>query len=258
MHSSRSRGLTKIRHPSHSGHFLLLKDIRAPYKCEGCKELGFGSCYECEHEGCSFYLHVECAIDIPSYPHSIVKGSLKFHHKAPQGGYRVCDACGRAVSGFVYQCDEYKDPRDYHPSCLKLERTLTAKDGTTLHLKEKKPPSKCLYCDSRKTPNGTEGWSYVSSCGEYCLHVACVKGMLWENWKEGFFHQEGKMSKASYDRALQISIPSKDVALPSGSSSSKAKKRWRKLKAAAKLIISALLGDPTALIILVIQQLFSD
>ncbi|KAF9674757.1 hypothetical protein SADUNF_Sadunf10G0160100 [Salix dunnii] len=188
-HPSHSGGLTKITHPSHSGHFLLLKAPQEPYKCGGCEELGFGSCYECEE--CGFYLHEECAIDITSNPHSIVKCSLKFHHKAPQGGKRVCDACGRPVKGFVYQC-EHEDPNYYHPSCLKLKRTLTAKDGTTLHLKEKKPPSKCLSCGSRETPNGTKGWSYVSSCRQYCLHVACVKGMLWENWKKGFFPSRGQ------------------------------------------------------------------
>ncbi|KAJ6325269.1 hypothetical protein OIU76_012368 [Salix suchowensis] len=249
MHSSRSGGLTKIKHSSHSGHFLLLKAPQEPYKCEGCKEVGFGPCYECEHEDCGFYLHEECAIDIPSY--SIVKCSLKFHHKAPQGGDRFCYACGRAVLGFVYQCTTDKNPRDYHPSCLKLERTFTAEDGTTLHLKEE-TPSECLYCRRRKTPSGIEGWSYVYSCGQYCLHVACMKGMLWESWKKVFFLKEGKMSK---DGALQISIPNKDVALPSGRRSVRGKQIWKMAKAAVRLIISAFVGDPTALIIEVFQLL---
>ncbi|KAB5538823.1 hypothetical protein DKX38_016356 [Salix brachista] len=248
-HSSHSGGITRITHSSHSGHSLLLKYPQAPYKCEGCKELGFGPCYECEHEDCSFYLHDECATPSPS--HSFSDCSLKFHSRAPQGGERVCDACGQGVLGFRYQCT-HKKPHDYHPSCLKLKRTLTAEDGTTLHLKEK-PPSKCLYCGSRKTSNGIKGWSYVSSCGQYRYHVACVKDMILENWKKGYFLQDGKVNKASY--SLESSIPNKEVALPSGSSSSKTKQIWTKAKTAAKLIISALFGDPTGLILFVVDKL---
>ncbi|KAG5237587.1 protein binding protein [Salix suchowensis] len=245
-------GLTKITHSSHSGHFLLLKYPQEPYKCEGCKELGFGPCYECEHEDCNFYLHEECANATPSAFHSFLKCSLKFHSRAPQGapqgGERFCDACGQDVLGFVYQC-KHKNPHDYHPSCLKLKRTLTAEDGTRLHLKEK-PPSKCLNCGSSKTSNGIKGWSYVSSCGQYCYHVACVKGMILEKWKKGYFLKDGKVNKASYYLALESSIPNKEVALPSGSStSSKTKQIWKIAKTAVMLIVSALFGDPTALIL---------
>ncbi|KAJ6720428.1 CYSTEINE/HISTIDINE-RICH C1 DOMAIN FAMILY PROTEIN [Salix viminalis] len=254
-HSSHSGGITRITHSSHSGHFLLLKYPRAPYKCEGCKELGFGPCYECEHEDCSFYLHEECANAAPSASHSFLECNLKFHSRAPQGGERFCDACGQRVLGFVYQCTQ-KNPHDYHPSCLKLKRTLTAEDGTTLHLKEN-PPSKCLYCGSRKTSSGIKGWSYVSSCGQDCYHVACVKDMILENWRNGYL-QDGNVNEVNNYRALESSIPNREVALPSGRSSSKTTQIWRKAKTAVMLIISALFGDPTALISLVIQQLLSD
>ncbi|KAJ6325255.1 hypothetical protein OIU76_012354 [Salix suchowensis] len=256
MCKPRNMGLTKITHSSHSGHFLLLKYPQEPYKCEGCKELGFGRCYECEHEDCSFYLHEECAHATPSAFHSFLKCSLKFHPRAPQGGERFCDACGQDVLGFVYQC-KHKRPHDYHPSCLKLKRTLITEDGTRLHLKEK-PPSKCLNCRSSRTSNGIKGWSYVSSCGQYCYHVACVKDMILENWRNGYFLQDGNVNEVNNYRALQSSIPNREVALPGGRSSSKTTQILRKAKTAVMLIISALFGDPTALISLVIQQLLSD
>ncbi|KAF9674740.1 hypothetical protein SADUNF_Sadunf10G0158300 [Salix dunnii] len=250
-------GLTRIRHSSHSEHFLLLKYPKEPYRCEGCKELGFGPGYECEHEDCCFYLHEECANATPSAFHSFLKCSLKFHSRAPQGDGRICDACGQDVLGFVYQC-KHKNPHDYHPSCLKLQRTLTAEDGTRLHLK-KKLPSKCLNCGSTRTSNGIKGWSYVSSCGQYCFHVACVKDMVLENWKKGYFLQDGSVNEANSYQALESFNPNREVALPSGRrNSSKTKQVWRKAKTAVMLIISALFGDPTALISLLIQQLLSD
>ncbi|KAJ6350240.1 hypothetical protein OIU78_006412 [Salix suchowensis] len=154
-------GLARIKHPSHGQHYLLLKLPHEPYWCNGCMGLGFGPCYECEHEACGFYLHEECANAAPSTSHPFSKCSLKFHYNAPQGDARYCDACGEDVSGFVYQCS-HKHPHDYHPRCLKLPRTLTAGDGLILQLR-KELPSKCLRCGSRKTSNRIQGWCYVSS-----------------------------------------------------------------------------------------------
>ncbi|KAJ6983150.1 hypothetical protein NC653_026078 [Populus alba x Populus x berolinensis] len=250
--------ITKIKHSSHSEHFLLLKHPREPYECDGCKGLGLGPCYECEHEDCDFYLHEECAKATPSASHPFSKYSLRFHSRAPQKGERCCDACGQDVLGFVYQCKYKKKTHDYHPSCLKLQRTLTADDGTRLHLREKLP-SKCLNCGSRETSNGIEGWSYVSSCGQYRYHVACVKDMILKKWKKGYFLQDGKVNETDNSLALQSAIPSRELELPSRKSSSKAKKTWiRKATKAIMIIISALFGDPTIMISLLVQQLLPD
>jgi hypothetical protein len=43
-----------------------------------------------------------------------------------------------------------------------------------LELKEK-APSKCLICQRKKISKKIKGWAYVSTCGEYCYHVKCVK-----------------------------------------------------------------------------------
>ena len=247
-------GLTKIKHPSHSQHCLLLKYPQEPYQCNGCMGIGFGPCYECEHEDCSFYLHEECANAAPSTSHPFSKCSLKFHDKVPQEGERYCDACGEDVSGFVYQC-KHKNPHDFHPRCLKLPRTLTTEDGLMLQLR-KKLPSKCLYCGSKETSNRIQGWCYVSSSYQYCYHIACVKNMILEKWRKGYFIQDGNV-KASY-LALQTFNPSREIVLPSGKSSSKAKQIWSTAKTVIMLIISALFGEPTTLISVLVQQLLSS
>ncbi|KAJ6322777.1 hypothetical protein OIU77_012591 [Salix suchowensis] len=82
-------GLARIKHPSHGQHYLLLKLPHEPYWCNGCMGLGFGPCYECEHEACGFYLHEECANAAPSTSHPFSKCSLKFHYNAPQGDAKI-------------------------------------------------------------------------------------------------------------------------------------------------------------------------
>ncbi|KAJ6768012.1 BINDING PROTEIN putative-RELATED [Salix koriyanagi] len=249
-------GLTRIKHPSHSHHYLcLLKLPQEPYWCNGCMGLGFGPCYECEHEGCGFYLHEECANAAPSISHPFSKCSLKFHYNAPQGDERYCDACGEDVLGFVYQCS-HKHPHDYHPRCLKLPRTLTAGDGLILQLR-KKLPSKCLRCGSKETSNRIQGWCYVSSSDRYCYHIACVKDMILEKWRKGYFTQDGDVNDAN-NLELQTFNPSREIALPGGRSSSKASQIWRKAATVIMVIISALFGDPSALISVLVQYWLSS
>ncbi|KAJ6350239.1 hypothetical protein OIU78_006411 [Salix suchowensis] len=212
-------GLTRIKHPSHSHHYLcLLKLPQEPYWCNGCMGLGFGPCYECEHEGCGFYLHEECANAAPSISHPFSKCSLKFHYNAPQGDERYCDACGEDVLGFVYQCS-HKHPHDYHPRCLKLPLTLTAGDGLILKLR-KKLPSKCLRCGSKETSNRIQGWCYASSSDRYCYHIACVKDMILEKWRKGCFTQDGDVNDVANNLSLQTFNPKQRNSTP----------RWEKLK----------------------------
>ena len=83
--------------------------------------------------------------------------------------------------------------------------------------------------------------------------------MILKKWKKGYFLQDGNVNETDNYLALQSAIPSRELELPSGKSSSKAKKTWiRKAKKAIMLIISALFGDPTTLISLLVQQLLSD
>ncbi|KAJ6717888.1 CYSTEINE/HISTIDINE-RICH C1 DOMAIN FAMILY PROTEIN [Salix purpurea] len=169
-------GLTKITHSSHSGHFLLLKYPQEPYKCEGCKELGFGP---------------------------MLRMRARRLQLLSSRGMRKCYSI---CFPFIFEVQlEISLPE----LRKELKRTLITEDGKRLHLKEK-PPSKCLNCRSSITSNGIKGWSYVSSCGQYCYHVACVKDMVLENWRNGYFNQDGNVNEANYYRALQSSIPNRE------------------------------------------------
>jgi hypothetical protein len=240
---------TKLKHLSHP-HVLVLESAQEPYQCDGCKEMGFGPCFKCDK--CNFNLHEECAMPQPSSFHPFFrKCDFRFYENAPRPGLRdrICDACGKDVQGFVYQC-LHKDAHDLHPCCMNLQRTLIG-DGVTLHLRDK-VATKCLKCGCKEVSINFKGWSYESSCGQYSYHVACVKDLILENWRRGYF--DGN------NTALQITVPNQDIVQQTGGSSSRmnVRKYWKMAKVALKLIISAIFGDPTTLIATLIQSLLSN
>uniref|UniRef100_A0A5B7BVG5 Phorbol-ester/DAG-type domain-containing protein n=1 Tax=Davidia involucrata TaxID=16924 RepID=A0A5B7BVG5_DAVIN len=64
-------------HASHPEHELELKNYEKPYKCDGCKEQGFGSRYRCEV--CNYDLHEDCMQNDPTTSHKFFKGcTFKF------------------------------------------------------------------------------------------------------------------------------------------------------------------------------------
>jgi hypothetical protein len=241
----------EITHLSHP-HILVLESAEEPYQCDGCKEVGFGPCFKCEQ--CNFNLHEECAMPEPSAFHPFFrKCNFRFYENAPGYRARYCDACGKDVRGFVYQCLHEK-AHDLHPCCMKLQRTLIG-DGVKLHLSDK-VSTRCLKCGSKEISKGFRGWSYESSCGQYCYHVACVKNLVLENWRMGYFDHGHNMM------ALQIMAPNEDnIVQQTGGSSSgrrKASKYWRMAKVALTLIISAIFGDPTTVVATLIASLLSS
>jgi hypothetical protein len=178
------------------------------------------------------------------------KCDFRFYENAPGSSDRFCDACGKDVRGFVYQCSH---ENDLHPCCMKLQRTLIG-DGVKLHLSDK-VSTRCLKCGSKEISKGFRGWSYESSCGQYCYHVACVKDLVLENWRRGYF-DDGHNTMA-----LQIMVPNEDIVQQTGGSSSsrmKASKYWRMAKVALTLIISAVFGDPTTAVATLIASLLSS
>lgn len=79
--------------------------------------------------------------------------------------------------------------------------------------------------------------------------MACVKDMLVENWQGNL----GEKSVRKFDR-----IPSlKNTLLTHNKSKSKSKKGWEMAGLALQFAISAVLGDPTALIAGVIGSMIS-
>lgn len=237
----------EIDHSSHP-HRLVLKLAQGPYACYGCKEPGLGTCYQCKYENCNFYIHEECAFPSPSAFHRLFKKcDLKFYEKAPTnyGRVRYCDACGKNVLGFSYQCT-HKNAHDLHPCCLKLKHLIEGDEGVRLSLSDE-VNSRCLYCNSKEIARGVKGWSYVSSCGNYCYHVACVKEIAYENWKKGKFSGiSGEMNS--------LWLPNQGM-VPRRNGSWSGIAYWKMAKTILKLIISAIFGDPLSLIAVVVEGL---
>ncbi|KAG6578702.1 Melanoma-associated antigen E1, partial [Cucurbita argyrosperma subsp. sororia] len=169
-------------HPSHPRHVLELKNYMEPYTCNGCKEKGFGPRYRCEK--CDFDLHKPCTYDrVESVSHEFFPGSrFKFMRNPPKPCHpecRVrCDACRKSIEGFVFHCEE--DDLDIHPCCYDLKTSYRFEDVEfNLH---KKVEGKCIWCKRTSLEDGGDdnGWSYMSECGDYHVHVACVAEMVLE------------------------------------------------------------------------------
>ncbi|XWS56566.1 hypothetical protein CRYUN_Cryun09bG0096300 [Craigia yunnanensis] len=219
--------ITEIEHFSHR-HKLELSYSQTPYQCDGCKELGFGSCYHCKKNKCDFHLHEKCAVADPYACHSFFnKSSFEFRKKGKRGKH--CIACGKDIQGFMY-----KSKKAYlHPCCLKLPNTLNGDGGLTLNLKEK-ASSKCLICQHKEISKGKlKGWAYVSTCGKHCYHVGCVNYMNFENWKSGYFNQQ------SGDRNSLGFIKQEN----GESSSGKKQSEGRRMGYAIDLIVQAISGS---------------
>ncbi|XP_010922353.1 uncharacterized protein [Elaeis guineensis] len=244
----------EIIHSSHPDHKLILEHRDTPYNCDGCKELGFGSRYTCE-ESCNFHLHKDCASPEATITHPFFPGCL-FHFHAIGKPDRFCDACGRDIKGYVYHC--FRKGWDLHPSCALLPRII--EDGEMKLVLRREVTSKCYRCGKKELRKGAKSWSYVSTCKECHLHVACVKEILLENWekkrpRDGKFEcraeTENSLALESRDSKLQIVLQKKE------SKPGKLAKFTKMLKIAITLIMAAVVGDPTALVATLIASLIN-
>ncbi|XP_057783024.1 protein VACUOLELESS GAMETOPHYTES-like isoform X2 [Salvia miltiorrhiza] len=108
----------KYKEISHH-HTLKVGYAEAPFKCDGCKEVGIGSSYKCGGAACDFDLHSHCAVPSPTLLHPFYpKCSFQFLSRPPGTEARCCNACERRVTGFVYHCKLCGF--DLHPCCAKL------------------------------------------------------------------------------------------------------------------------------------------
>ncbi|KAB1217861.1 hypothetical protein CJ030_MR3G014729 [Morella rubra] len=152
--------ITEIQHSSHP-HQLISTRAETPYHCYGCQELGFDPCYQCNERQCNFHLHEECAAaNHTSTNHPFITGG-RFVLSSEELQLIFCKVLnGRGALGLV----------------LRVGR---ASKGTA--------PSKCLKCQRKKASDNIVGWAYVSTCGNYCYHVKCVKELILEKWREFYF-----------------------------------------------------------------------
>ncbi|PON48339.1 C1-like DC1 containing protein [Trema orientale] len=224
----------EISHPIHPYHKLKLEYTEIPFNCDGCKEAGIGLKYKCVR--CEFDLHKTCAAARSTITHPFYnKCEFQLHYSPPGEIRRLCDACRNEVLGFVYHCK--RCGFDLHPCCANLPQVLD--DGQhTLYLCHKLS-SACHRCGGKGS-----GWAYRSECRAYNLHVACVKELLVESWQAMYLNVDKNKV-----RELQTRIPSLKGTLKNHHhGGGKMRKCCEIAGGAVRVIVSAILGDPTALI----------
>jgi len=248
-----STTIMKIKHPEHE-HELELKNYQKPYMCDGCKEHGYGSRYRCEL--CDFDLHDECMFTSPKTYHELFKEStFKFYNQPPgkccmrncDDCRRYCDACGKAINGFVYHCEA--KGWDLHPCCRNLENKIYI-DGEKFRLSDK-ASKKCLWCKKKRLPNsvkGIPGWSYVSKSENYHFHVYCAMEMVLESW-----------NNRPKDNNNCLALENLELPLQPNSSRSRggSSKYLRIVKIFLRTIVTILLGDPTITLACLLVELVS-
>lgn len=235
-------------HPIHPKHKLKLEFTDAPFKCDGCKEAGIGLEYKCRL--CEFDLHKACVEAPLTFTHPFYKEcEFRFYYKPPGLDKRKCDACQNEVLGFVYHCR--RCGFDLHPCCANLPKVLD--DGDRSFYLCNKLASACHCCGGKGA-----GWSYRSECKTYNLHVKCVKKLLVESWQEMYLNVE----KNNKVRELQTRIPSLRGTMRShhtgrGVGGGNVRKCCQMAGGAVRAIVSAILGDPTAIIAAVVWGFIS-
>lgn len=230
----------EISHSTHPQHKLKMEYTETPFSCDGCKEAGIGIRYRCE--ACDFDLHKICAlapaiISHPFYP----RCEFRLYSRPPGQLARACDACRRIVRGLVYHCT--RCGFDLHPCCANLPKCLD--DGERNFYLCAKISSSCHCCGSKGL-----GWSYQSECKKYSLHVSCVKELLVESWHVMYLNIDKNRM-----RQTQMRIPG----IRGATRGHHHKGRMGRVEKccqvagnAARVIISAILGDPTSIIAAVI------
>nr|XP_043627202.1 uncharacterized protein LOC122598688 [Erigeron canadensis] len=245
----------EISHISHPEHLLQYDYTQVPFKCDGCNEPGIGSNYKCTT--CNHDLHVHCALPSPSISHPFYrKCTFEFLTTPPGSLPRYCNACQKDITGYVYHCKDCGF--DLHPCCAKLPTMLN--DGEIKLYLCRKVRSACHKCGKKG-----RSWSYRSTCKKYNLHVACAKEMLVESWHDIYYgvvygennNYNGDMYGRSWN--LETKIPSLKGTLQSyhKKSRKKMKKCCQIAGLAVQFVISAVLGDPTTLIVGVVAALMS-
>ncbi|KAK6130090.1 hypothetical protein DH2020_036163 [Rehmannia glutinosa] len=125
---------------------------------------------------------------------------------------------------------------DLHP-CFAGTGEKTLIDDTVFNLRPK-VSSRCKSCKRRKISDGDRdvpGWAYVSTCDKYNFHVFCMLEMVHEAWMK---NGEMGLEKVELRQLVRFSRNR-------GSGRGAV---FETMKSVLKIILAALLGDPTALI----------
>ena len=124
-------------------------------------------------------------------------------------------------------------------------------DGEVKLFLYRKVSSSCHRCGRKG-----RSWSYRSKCKNYNLHVACVREMLVENWHEIYVGRikGGKVEGTNMVPGLKNTL---QTTHKSWRSKGRVKKCCEIAALALQIVISAVLGDPTALIAGIVGSLMS-
>ncbi|XP_042401322.1 uncharacterized protein LOC121991380 [Zingiber officinale] len=232
----------------HHHHDLLLSaDEIEPFHCYGCWEKGLGARYACV-ERCGHVLHKYCANPREILTHPFFP-DCTFHFLEVSKPNRRCDACGGDVNGYVYHC--FEQGWDLHPCCayLKHRKLVETEEGDgsmllTLHRRER---SECFVCGKKRLNRNARSWTYVSECGKYHFHVACMKKEAIEAADEGRGQEIEKL-------ANKLSVAGRSRS----AKASKFAKIAKIVKIAIGFVMAAVVGDPSTLLISVMTTLFSN
>ncbi|KAK3037556.1 hypothetical protein RJ639_030364 [Escallonia herrerae] len=137
---------------------------------------------------------------------------------------------------------------DLHPCCANLPRVLD--DGEhNLYLSVNRLSTPC-HCCRGKGP----GWSNRTRCSTYNLHVSCVKELLVESWQTMYLNVDKNKAKE-----LQTRIPSLKGTLRNHHKGrgGYVSKCCQMAGGAVRVVVSAILGDPTAIIAAVVGGFIS-
>ncbi|XP_047329737.1 uncharacterized protein LOC124933056 [Impatiens glandulifera] len=237
-------------------------DYQNTFKCDGCKELGIGPRYRCDR--CDYNLHKLCHEVVLQHSNSTTSTRIAHDHfpgdtfeflpfppHTPSG--RFCDACGKRVCGFVYHCKE--KGWDLHPCCSNLETKIHV-DGTDFFLNLPLTAvgssgavscrKNCLWCRKRSlkgTKEWVPGWSYVSSCGDYRVHVYCLTEILIEAWKKMEMIKKKKKGNTN-NSDVGSSINLKELARKNSRSRGDHGFLW-KAALFVRTLVGLIFGDPT-------------
>ncbi|XP_050250461.1 uncharacterized protein LOC126697494 [Quercus robur] len=227
---------TRSGYPAHE---FEKKNYQKPYRCDGCKELGYGSRYKRDN----VELHRECLFPSRTTSHEFFPGdTFKFLKKTPGEKERCCDACGMDVKGFVYHCEAKE--WDLHPCCRKLKNKMEI-DGVKFQLCcNKVPKKKCLFCKKEKLPNGVPGipgWFYRSAGNDnYHFHVNCSMKWVIDSWKD--------IEQQDNNRLTLNNLALTELKADSIKRDRKVLKYLRIAMLVLRCTASLLLGDPTQLL----------
>uniref|UniRef100_A0A9I9DNR2 Uncharacterized protein n=1 Tax=Cucumis melo TaxID=3656 RepID=A0A9I9DNR2_CUCME len=112
---------------------------------------------------------------------------------------------------------------------------------------------KCLWCNKKSIKEGdhSNGWSYISKCNKYHVHVACVTEIFLEEWN----NKNETINKINYNvkeenlKALALhKVNLKEIQAKKKGNGTSRNKYWKILKVFIQTIVSIVLGDLTMIL----------